>query len=239
MVAARGEVGVDEIAEVVGASLETVRRDLTALQDAGVLLKVHGGAKRAPGLIEGSFYERMSQNRPGKEAIAGKLARWLQPDHMIFMDTGSTTLLAAEALADQRSLRVVTNSLKIASSLAARKLGPDVFMLGGAVEGDNSETVGSATVTEIERFNADYAIITIGALNADHGACDFSFEEAEVARAMTARANRTVILADCSKFGRRAAFRVRPLEEIDVLISDAPPGAALGAALSQAGVQIL
>lgn len=239
LVAERGEVSVEEIASLFGASHETIRRDLTTLEDAGFLLKIHGGAKRVPMLTEGSFDERMGENRAAKQSIAEKLAGWLPPDQTIFMDTGSTTLVGAEALAQTTNLRVVTNSLKIASTLSSGADGPEVFLLGGRLERGNLETLGPTTIEEINRFNADLAVITIGSLNATDGTSDYSFDEAQVARAMISRAARTVVLADHSKFDRRAAFQVCPMAEIDVLISDLAPGAALASALRAAGASVL
>ena len=238
LVAAQGEVSVEEIATLFGASHETIRRDLAALEDAGALLKIHGGAKRIPRLLEGSFSERMGENRAGKQAIGKKLAAWLAPDQLIFMDTGSTTLIAAEALVQVSGLQLVTNSLKIAHALASRADGPSVFLLGGCLEPDNLETVGPVAVEDAGRYNAHLAVITVGALNAD-GASDYSFDEAQVARAMISRADRTVILADSSKFDRRAAFRVCSTEEIDIMVSDKAPDAALASALDAAGVLVL
>ena len=239
LVAARGEASVDEIATLFGASHETIRRDLAVLENAGMLLKVHGGAKRAPGAVEGSFSERMALNRAGKAAIAAKLADWLAPEQLVFMDTGSTTLIGAEALARTKGLRVVTNSLKIAATLAAQPQGPEVFVLGGRLERDNRETIGPTTIEEIGRFNADCAIVTIGALSAADGASDYSHDEAQVARAMIAQASRTVVLADQSKFDRRVAFQVCPIDRIDVLITDEAPSAALSAALEMAETLVL
>ena len=238
LVAAHGEVSVEEIATLFGASHETIRRDLAVLEDAGALLKVHGGAKRLPHLLEGSFDERMSENRASKQIIGKKLAAWLAPDQLVFMDTGSTTLIAVDAMDQMSGLHLVTNSLKIAHALASRTSGPSVFLLGGRLEPDNLETVGPIAIDETGRYNADLAIITVGALNAD-GASDYSFDEAQVARAMIARADRTVILADCSKFGRRAAFQVCSIGEIDIMVSDKAPDADLASALNAAGVLTL
>ncbi len=239
MVAARGEVSVEEIAARFGTSHETIRRDLTVLQDRGALLKVHGGAKRVPHAVEGSFGERMEENREAKHVIADKLAAWLAPNQLIFMDTGSTTLIAAKALANVPGLQVVTNSLKIANALASASGGPEVFLLGGRLEQDNCETVGPVTIEEIGRYNAQSAIITIGALCAELGASDYNIDECQVARAMIARARQAVILSDQSKFNNRAAFQVCPLSEIDVMISDTAPDATMASALSAAGVCIL
>lgn len=239
MVEARGEASVDEIAAMFDASHETIRRDLAALEETGALLKVHGGAKRAPRAEEGPFDERMARNRAGKQIIAEKLARWMAPDQTVFVDTGSTTLIAAEALRSVRGLRLLTNSLRIASRVVSGSGEAEVFLLGGRLDRDNGETVGPTTIEEIGRFNADVAVITIGALHAAEGASDFSFDEAQVARAMIARAKKTALVADGSKFDQSAPFRVCALEEVDLLITDAPPGAALSAALDAAKVRVL
>lgn len=239
LVATRGEVSVEEIATLCDASLETIRRDLVFLQDAGALLKIHGGAKRAPSFIEGPFQERMNENRAAKQVIARKLAAWMSTDQIVFIDTGSTTLIAAETLSGANSLTVVTNSLKIAGHLAARRDGPRVMMLGGQVDGDNGETIGSQAIEQIKRLNADCAIVTVGTLSDAHGACDYNLEEAEIARAMISQADRTIVLADQSKFDRKAAHRVADIGHIDVLISDVAPGGRLGNALAKAGVHVL
>lgn len=91
---------------------------------------------------------------------------------------------------------------------------------------------------QIARFNAEHAVVTIGALSAD-GAFDFSIEEAEITRAMIARTRYLTVIADSSKMGKRALFQVFPLERIDRLIIDRKPMGELAKALAQAQVEVL
>ena len=230
MVAAQGQVTVEALAAQFQASSETIRRDLTLLDEAGEVRKIHGGARRAPPQEEGPFHERMEQNRAAKRLIADKLARRVAPGQTLFMDTGTTTLICAQAL---KGVRLITNSTRIAAASAG-----EVFLIGGRYEPDNAETLGPTAIEEINRFSADSAVITVGALCAEQGAADFNFDEAQIARAMIARSRRLLVVADASKFEGRASFVVCPLNKIDLLITDRAPGEELSAALAAAAVEV-
>lgn len=110
-------------------------------------------------------------------------------------------------------------------------------MIGGEFRPDSTQNVGTLALEQITRFNAEHAVITIGALNED-GAMDFSIEEAEIARAMVAQARQLTVIADSSKLERRGLFKVFPLERIDRLVIDRQPGPELAAALHKAQVEV-
>ena len=233
-----GDVSVEELAEKFGASLETIRRDLSALADAGRVRKVHGGAVRISTPKESAFGERAKQNILAKQLIAEKLARVVSPGQTLLIDTGTTTLACAEILADIQDLKVITNSWRVAAVISNRGRGSRVTILGGTYRHDNAQTVGSATVAEIGRFRVDHAILTIGTLD-DQGIYDFSEEEAFVARAMLDSATQLSVVADCSKLNKRSTHHVCDLQQIDRLILDSVPDAALNGVLRAAGVEVL
>lgn len=238
LVARRGEASVEILAAKFNTSQETIRRDLSILADAGRVQKVHGGARRAFQREEGAFDERMDRNAVAKQVIAEKIAKLITPRQTIFMDTGSTTLICAEALARVKDLKVITNSARIAATVAAGTGGSEVFLLGGRFNSDNSQTVGLATICEIGQYRTDHAIITIGALDTCR-AMDYSNDEAQVARAMITGASNVTIVADQSKFGQTATFSVCNLKRIDRLVVDVPPTGALADALEIANVEVL
>lgn len=239
LISQQSAVTVEGLAEDFNISPETIRRDLSVLADAGRIRKVHGGARAARIQDEGPFDERMNQNAQAKQIIAEKLARFISPNQTIFLDTGSATLICAKALTRVDGLTVITNSCRIATTFASGPKETEVFLLGGQYRGDNAQTVGPVTIEEVGHFNADYAILTVSAIGAG-GAMDFSHEEAQVARAMIASSSRVVIVADSTKFNRRAVFNVCPLPQIDTLIVDVPPsGDAFAAALAAAEVELL
>jgi len=232
-----GEVSVPELAERFRVSAETIRRDLAQLAATGALQKVHGGARRLRLQAEGSFEERMSEQSAEKALIARKLRGLISPGDTVFIDIGTTTLACAKALADVQRLTVITNSLHIARVLGGGQA--RVYLLGGIFAPDNGETVGPMALEQIAQFQADYAVIGVAALDAEAGAMDADFDEAAVARAMCARASRTIVVAGSAKFGKRALHRVCRLEEIDTLISDRAPGDAFQAALDRARVKLI
>jgi DeoR family glycerol-3-phosphate regulon repressor len=243
LVARRGEVRVDDLAEELDVSRETIRRDLVALDDGGRVQKFHGGAKlRSVFAIEsggeGPYATRMAENLAAKRQIAKAAASLLSPGDSLFIDTGTTTLLFAEAIARLSGLTVITNSIRIASTLST---GTDnkVFLIGGAFSHDASETVGAMAVEQIARFRARHAFLTIGAMDRS-GILDFDEAETQIARAMIERVESVTVLADASKFNKRGILEVAGWDRIERLVTNAPPPAKVSEAMQAAGhVEVL
>ncbi|MBS7539151.1 DeoR/GlpR transcriptional regulator [Ancylobacter lacus] len=242
LLARSGEMSVEALADHLDVSRETVRRDLARLEAEGRLRRFHGGA-RALGAAaplpetEGPFAQRMTQNAGAKQAIARAAAALFEPDSSLFIDTGSTTIAFAEALALRPPLVAITNAPRIAATLAQHH-GHKVFLIGGAYGADAGESLGPLALEQIGKFRADYAVLTIGGL--DSGCVmDFDLQEAEVAKAMIERADRLVVLADHSKFDRRAVFEVAPLAQVDVIVTDLPPPGPLARAIADADVRLV
>jgi DeoR family glycerol-3-phosphate regulon repressor len=233
-----GEVSVPDLAARFDVSAETIRRDLTHLAATGALQKVHGGARRIRLHVEGSFEERMSEQAAEKATIAQNLRALISPGDTCFIDTGTTTLACARALAEVPGITIITNSLHIARILANGQGHSQVFLLGGIYAPDNGETVGPIALAQIAQFHADYAIIGAAALDAAIGPMDADFDEAAIARAMCENADKIIVVAASAKFGKRALHRVCPLDEVDILVSDSIPGEAFHAALAAAKVKI-
>jgi DeoR/GlpR family transcriptional regulator of sugar metabolism len=233
LVGRTGQISVETLAARFDVSLETIRRDLGKLAETGALQKIHGGAKPLRLHAEGSFDERMAEDADAKSSIARKLAQIVGPGETVFVDTGSTTLICADELARISRLTVITNSVRVAQVIS-RTSDNKVYLLGGAFSGDNAETGGPLVIEQISRFRADRAILTVAALDADAGAMDSDFDEAQVARAMMAHAHQTVVLAHGSKLGRRAAFQICRLDEVDMVVCDVAPDSGFRAALDTA-----
>lgn len=233
-----GQMSVDDLAARFEVSAETIRRDLTRLAESGTIQKVHGGAKKPRLHAEASFLERMGEDAEAKQEIGRKLRTLLGPGDTLFIDTGSTTLAGASAIADIGNLTVVTNSTEIARTIAQATPDNAVYLVGGRYGADNAETFGPMAIAQISSFRADSAILTVAAIDAEAGVMDADLEEAHVARAMVENAQQVILVASARKFGRRAAFRVCGLDTVDVLVSDRMPDPGLAAALASAGVDV-
>lgn len=219
LVARRGEVTVDSLAQKFDISPETIRRDLSLLDENGRVRKVHGGAKSVTFLGEGEFEARMRRNVLAKRLIAEKLVKEITPHQTLFMDTGSTTLFCAEALAHTRDLTIITNSTLVAAAFAKGRGDANIFLLGGRYRRDNAQTVGSEAIGQINAYHADRAILTVGALST-YGIMDYSSHEAQIARAMVKAASQVTIVADHTKVNQVASFKVCNLDDIQMLITD-------------------
>ncbi len=228
-------VTVENLSAEMGVSKETIRRDLTQLAATGQLRKYHGGAKAllAPAIamdeVESPFQSRISQNAEAKQRIAKATAALFHAGDTVFIDTGTTTLFVADALAEVSHLTVITNGPEIASRIAANRSNK-VFLIGGAYAPEVGENLGPLALAQIAEFHAEHAILTVGAIDAD-GITDFDLQEAEIARAMVDRARTLTVVADHTKFGRRAVFSVASLDRINRIVTDSAPEAALADAL--------
>ena len=238
IVAQKGRVSVEELAQLHQVSHETIRRDLVSLDRSRLLRRFHGGAAALSADQEGPFSLRMTDHVEEKRRIARRAASLFGAGDSLFIDTGSTTQVFAEELARVQGLTLITNSQRIAQAVA-RSSGSEVLMIGGSYRPEARECLGPLAIEQIRRLNAQHCVLTIAALDAEKGAMDFDIGEAEVARAMVERSERLTIIADASKFERRALMEVCPLEAIDRIVTDRLPAAALAAALRAADVEVI
>lgn len=231
-------VTVNELAELLGSSKETIRRDLTVLSDAGKVQKFHGGALLPKTTEEGPFSERMGENVAAKTLIAGKAHEIVLPGETVFIDSGSTSIYFAEKMAEIPRLTVITNSSDIARIISLSGNRSTAFLLGGEYNGGNRQTVGSLALAQTTLFRAHHAVLTIGALDQYTGVMDYCIDEAQVAQAMIKQAQTVTIIADSSKFDRIASFKVCDLDRVDNLFCDQYPAAKLLKALVDSGVTV-
>lgn len=232
-------VTVDELADRLAISRETVRRDLALLSEQGVLRKVHGGAVPAQTALESPLRDRRAAARAEKIAIGRAAAALFEPGDSLLIDAGSTTAYFAEALGKAGGFTVITNSVLVANELWAAPNPGEVYLTGGRYFGEGHEVLGPIVVEQIQRLHADHAVLTIGAVDIGGKFMDFNTEEAFVARAMIASARRTTVLADSSKLNRRALFQVCDATEVARLVTDRRPDPALANLLEGAGVEIV
>lgn len=238
LVRTANRASVEELADTLRISSETVRRDLARLSEQGLVRKVHGGAVHFQTAQESPLDDRRVTAREEKRAIATAAATLFQPGDSFLIDAGSTTTYFAEALGKVGIFSVITNSIAVAAELWKAPNRSDVYVLGGRYFGGGHEMLGALTVEQIRSVRADHAVLTIGGMDNAGNCMDFNAEEAFVARAMIASARDVTIIADSTKLGRHALFQVCTVQRIGRLITNGSIVSPLRDVLNAAEVQI-
>jgi DeoR family fructose operon transcriptional repressor len=251
LVSEAGRVNVTDLAADFDITTETVRRDLAALEKAGVLQRVHGGAVpcRPHSLEEPTFDDREIHNLDEKTAIARIRAepaggddehlrgrrhdlRGLRP-----RDRRRSPPRASSAGQAPRQLRVITNSLSAIDSLAGAP-GVEIFVLPGRFRPVTRAMVGPQTITAIEGHRVDLAVLGTNGLSGD-GVSTPDHDEAATKSAFVHSGRRVAVLADSAKFDAVSLVRFAELDQIDVLITDDAPEESLSADLETAEVEVV
>ncbi|GAA3511708.1 DeoR family fructose operon transcriptional repressor [Streptosporangium album] len=236
---ASGRVNVVSLAEQFGVTTETIRRDLTVLEGAGVLRRVHGGAIPVERLgFEPALAARDEVMTEEKERIAKAALAELPQDGAIIIDAGTTTGRFAEAIPPDRELTVIVNSPPLATVLAARA-NVTVYMLGGRVRGRTLATVEDWGRQQLSELHVDVAFMATNGCTVAKGLTTPDPAEAAIKRAMIACAQRSVLLADHTKFSHNYLTRFASLSEIDVIITDTQLDLQLAGDVAVAGPEVV
>lgn len=242
-VAESGQVTVAALSEHFGVSIDTVRRDLDQLDREGVVIRTHGGAVSVEGQRPDRGLDvRLRMQIAEKEAIAKLAADLVADGSVIMLNAGTTTLAVAHALRDHRELTIATNNLRIPAEISPKAF-RDLYVFGGAVRTITQATTGPVAFTmtaggpEVD-IQCDLALIAVGAVETT-GYSTSNLGDAAMMADMMQRAQRTAILADSSKMGRRLFAQVATLERADYLVTDTAPPAELADALAEAGVEVV
>lgn len=241
LVQARGRASVNELAKDFAVTTETVRRDLSVLETARVVRRVHGGAVSAAALsvMESGLDERDATQAREKERIARAALRLLPGEGgSVLIDAGSTTGRLADLLPLDTRVTAFTHGVPIASRLATLE-GVELHLLPGRVRTTTQAAVGSETVQAIERLRVDVAFLGANGLDAEHGFSTPDPEEAAVKRAIVRAARRVVLLVDSTKFGLDATVSFAGLEDVDVVVTDAASREVPLHVLRGAGIEVV
>ena len=233
----RGSVTVEELADTLGVTLQTVRRDVQGLSEAGLLTRFHGGVRVPRSTVDNiAHQQRESLNAAGKAAIARAVARQVPNDCSLILNIGTTTEAVARSLLHHTGLRVLTNNLNVAAILSSNPQ-CEVIVAGGVVRTRDRGIIGEAALDFIRQFRVDIALIGISGIEADGSLRDFDYREVKVAQTIIEHSREVWLAADSSKFNRPAMVELATLSQIDRLFTDAPPPAPFPALLAEAGVR--
>ena len=223
--AGAGRVLATDLAHELGASEDTIRRDLRELAAAGLCQRVYGGALalRPTSPASGSLKQRRGEAPERKTALAAAAAGLVGAASTVFIDAGSTNEAIACAIPPSPGLTVVTNAPAIAAHLAERG-GLDVILVGGRIDPRSGAALGARALRDVERIRVDLFFLGGCAIDAELGVGAFDAEEAEFKRAVAVGAVRIVTAITSDKLGTRAPFAVMAAADLgDVVVEhDAP-----------------
>lgn len=222
MVAERGFVRVGEASLELGVSEVTVRSDLAALEAAGLITRVHGGAMPTT-LSEPSLESSLDRQAAAKTAIGRAAAALVTSGQAVYVDAGSTAMALARALVARRELHdltVVTPGLTIALALEAALPRFSVVVTGGTLRPLQHSLVNPFAAPMLAALNLDLAFIGCNGIHPDAGVTNLNLPEAEIKTLAMRRSARSIVLADATKLGRIELARIAALDDFDALVTD-------------------
>lgn len=215
-------VAVD-VANEYGVSIDTVRRDILALEAEGKAQRVRGGAVPVA-TPAAPLHTRLASEAPVNQSLIKAAIKEIGDAKTLIIDGGRTVLAVVEHLPAQDGRLVITPSPWVA--IACQNGDVDVFMLGGALRAQGGIATGENALDRVAGVSADIAVLGACGLDQDFGLSSDDHDEAQMKRAMHKAASRTIVVTEGSKIGRRARHRTLALAEIDAIVSDATNDAA-------------
>ena len=234
----RGVVSVGEMAEALGTTEITVRRDLRAMAKDGLLVRAHGGAVLPSAMgHEPSYSEKAHQAGAEKASIARLALEMITPGDSILVGPGTTTLALARLLGDISELTVVTNSLLVAQALMpSAKV--EVILTGGTLRRSIHALVGPQAEDSVRALRASKTFISGNGFTAERGLSTPSPLVAATDRAFAAAAQQVVVLADHTKIGQDTMCQTVPVARVHTLITDSRADPVVLGEIREAGVDV-
>jgi DeoR/GlpR family transcriptional regulator of sugar metabolism len=237
LVRGAGRIALGELADRLGVSMMTVRRDLDELQRQGLVQRVRGGAvSLAAQPEEAGFAAREGWRAKTKARIGAAAASLIGPNSTLLLDAGTTTAALAAQL--RAPLTVATLSLQAANRLAD-KPGIRLMVIGGESRPGERSLVGHLALKMLEELWFDTFVMSIGAIHATLGWSEFAPEDATVKQHALRRAERTIVVADSTKLGVVAFTKVADLGLVDTFVTDSAAEGETLEAIREAGVEIV
>lgn len=206
-----GQVRVAHLSEILGTTVVTIRSDLAALERNGYLERIPGGAiQTVKNYYNLEFQRRKQDHIEDKKVIASAASNMVNDGETLMINSGTTTFFTAVELKRHKNLNIVTNSISVALELGAQPTFR-VILLGGEINTQYSFSYGNDALTQLKKYKADKAILSIDGIHSDIGLTTYHAEEAAVDKLMMERSRQTVIVADYTKLGHESFANIGPV----------------------------
>lgn len=213
-----GSLRASDLAERMGVTTETIRKDLIYLNNKRLLKKCHGSAHALSEFIERSVDQRTLENAAAKHAIAQKALEQIEDSRVIFIDAGSTMVELAKLLGHLPQLAIITNSFSVVQELL--NAGNTIYFVGGEVSSITQATNGFWAATELRSIRIDIAFLGTSGFQSHSGPCTKNFSDTQLKKEVINNSNKTIVLADHTKFSSNAIVQYADWIDIDLLITD-------------------
>jgi DeoR family transcriptional regulator of aga operon len=220
-----GQVAVEQLAARFETSTATIRRELTYLDEAGLLRRTHGGAiQLEPMLYEpfrrlSSFVARAQVHACEKQRIGLTAAGMIKDGEIIILSAGTTTTQVGRSIHGRKGVTIVTNGINIAMELSHR-LDLKITITGGFLNQNLFALVGDSGIASVNEMFYDWAFIGVDGIHPEHGLTSDSAELGQINRAMVQQSRKTVVVADHSKFGKVCKTLIAPITKVDLIVTD-------------------
>ena len=231
-----GSATISGLADSLGVSIATVRRDLVLLDEEGLLKRVYGGAAPVADRDE-PFDDVAAVRADEKDAIARRCAELVKDGETVLLDIGTTAHRVARQLRG-RTLTVITSSLAVVDELQGEE-SVQLVLLGGVLRRDYRSLVGFLTEDNLRQVHADRLFLGTSGVRPDGQVMDTTVVEVPVKRAMIAASDQVVLVADVGKFPGTGMSRVCGPQELDTVVTNADADDRTKTALREAGVTVV
>ena len=231
-------VKVDDLSDRLRVSANTVRRDLAALEQSGMLRRTQGGAvlQSGPGFLT-PFQVREKRYSEEKRAIARLAVGYITPGESVILDAGTTMVELAREIAHLDECTVLTNSLEVGASLQETPQ-ISVMMSGGTLLHSSRCLVGTVAESFFASYNVSCVFLSVRGVSVEKGCTNLDMQETAVKERMVAAGKKVIVLADSSKIGNVALSAVCPIDMVHTVITDWNADPAVCDALRTAGVTV-
>jgi DeoR/GlpR family transcriptional regulator of sugar metabolism len=235
-----GKVEVSELAEMFAVSEMTIRRDLQALYQKGLIERTHGGAilTREHNLLQAPILMRISEHLEEKQSIARATAQLIGHGEKIYIAAGTTAYWVARAIANRTDLTVVTNSLPVANLLAPSK-DMEVIIVGGFLRRNEYSLVGHFAENMVKDLRLDKVITGTGGIHPEYGLTNEYPQEMMMDRSYLNISDNIIVVADHTKIGRVTTSRTADLNEIQTLVTSHLASIEIVNCIRQQGVEVI
>lgn len=234
-----GYVTVSDLSTEFNVSSVTIRKDLKLLEELDLLFRSHGKAIPAnPYTPERTVNEKEHINKEEKSRIATKAAELLVANDSIILASGTSIIQMAKQIKPIKGLSILTASLN-ASLIVSKLEGIDVIQLGGVVRKSSSSVIGPLGEKMLSEFTCTKLFLGVDGIDLDFGLTTTNSMEASINQAMIKSAQKIIVLADSSKFGRKGFGKICKLDDVDQIITDSGIDEEFKQKLVKRGIDVL